>query len=90
MSDTYSGPVRIYGQDGVFLTTGVAALEDDPDHASWKGLVQFLRGTAIAGKALLVELETTDGERGTAQLTPQGEIGDRATSGVAGLGIRPF
>ena len=47
MASSYTGPVRIYGGDGIFLTTGVAALEPDEGVASWKGLVQTLRGTAV-------------------------------------------
>jgi hypothetical protein len=90
VAESYTGPVRILGDDGVFLTTGVAALEDDPDSASWKGLVQTLRGTAVAGKALVVELQTPEGGHGRAQLTPQGEVGERYTSSVTGLGDRPF
>jgi hypothetical protein len=90
VADDYTGPVRIYGGDGIFLTTGVAALEGDESLASWKGLVQTLRGTAVAGKALVVELEIPDGGRARAQLTPQGEVGERYTSIVNGLGAAPF
>lgn len=90
MADGYTGPVRISGQDGVLLTTGAAALESDPDMGSWKGVVQTLRGTAVAGKALVVHIEIPDGGRGRAQLTPDGESGDRATSRVVGLGAPPF
>jgi hypothetical protein len=52
--------------------------------------VQTLRGTAVAGKALVVELEIPGGGRGRAQLTPQGEVGEKATSAVTGLGNPPF
>ena len=90
MADSYTGPVRIYGQDGIFLTTGVAALEPDNGTGSWKGVVQTLRGTAVAGKALVVELEIPEGGRGPAQLIPQGEVGERYTSEVTGLGAAPF
>lgn len=88
--DGYDGPVRILGDDGIFLTTGVASLEPDPHMGSWKGLVQTLRGTAVAGKALVVELVIPEGGRGRAQLTPRGEVGDRYTSVVTGLGKPPF
>ena len=90
MADSYSGPVRIMGGDGILLTTGVAALEADPEAGNWKGLVQTLRGTAVAGKALVVEIEIPDGSGGLAQLTPQGEVGEKATSAVVGLGEQPF
>ena len=69
--------MRIYGEDGILLTGGVAALEIDPEMGNWKGLVQTLNGTAVAGKALVTFL-------------PQGVVGDRATSKVTGLGDQPF
>lgn len=91
MSDGYEGPVRIIGSDGVLLTTGVANLERDPDVGSWKGIIQTLRGTAVAGKALVVEIEVPGAGRGRAQLLPGGESGDRAYSRVKGLdGPWPF
>ena len=90
MADSYEGPVRIFGEDGILLTGGVAALEIDPDMGNWKGVVQTLNGTAVAGKALVTYLETTDGRRGKAQLVPQGVVGEKATSMVTGLGGQPF
>jgi len=90
MADSYEGPIRISGGDGILLTTGQAALKTDPDMGSWSGIVQTLRGTAVAGKALVVELEIPDGGKGRAQLTPHVEVGDRAQSRVAGLGSPPF
>ena len=90
MADSYEGPVRVYGSDGVLLTTGKASLESAPDMGSWTGAMQTLRGTGVAGKALVVYIEIPNGKRGLAQLTPMGEIGEYATSGVAGLGAGPF
>lgn len=90
MADEYTGPVRILGDDGILLTTGTVALQTDPDMATWKGMVQTLRGTAVAGKALVVQLEIPGGGTGRAQLTPQGEAGERASSLVVGLGSQPF
>jgi hypothetical protein len=90
MADGYEGPVKIMGDDGVLLTTGQAALEVDTELGNWKGVVQTLRGTGVAGKALVVELQIPDGGRGRAQLTPLGEVGDRAQSTVTGLGAPPF
>ncbi len=90
MADSYQGPIHVYGSDGVLLTTGKASLESAPDMGSWKGAIQILRGTAVAGKALVVYIETLNGKRGLAQLTPMGEIGEYATSGVAGLDAGPF
>lgn len=90
MADSYDGPVKIMGGDGVLLTTGQAALETDTELGNWKGVVQTLRGTGVAGKALIVELQIPDGGRGRAQLTPLGEVGDRAQSTVTGFGDPPF
>ncbi len=90
MADNYEGPVRIYGEDGIFLTGGVAALETDLEMGNWKGVVQTLNGTAVAGKALVTYLEIPKGRRGKAQLVPQGVVGERATSKVTGLGEQPF
>lgn len=90
MADSYEGPVRVRGGDGILLTTGSAKLEWDPEMASWTGLLQILDGSAVAGKALIVQLEIPDGGVGTAQLVPQGETGEFCTSSVTGLGDRPF
>jgi len=90
VADTYSGPIRISGGDGILLTTGAATLETDPDMGGWKGVVQTLRGAGVAGKALVVEIEIPDGGRSRAQLTPYGEAGEKATSTIVGLGSQPF
>jgi hypothetical protein len=90
MADTYQGPVRVLGGDGILLTTGLATLETDPDMGNWRGSLETLRGTGVAGKALVVELEIPGGSTGRAQLTPVSEAGDRATSTLVGFGTQPF
>jgi len=90
VAESYTGPVRIMGDDGVLLTTGVASLETDSEMGSWKGALQTLIGTGVAGKALVVEIEIPGGARGRAQLTPHSEVGEKATSAVIGLGDQPF
>lgn len=90
MADAYEGPIRIRGGDGILLTTGQANLETDTELGNWKGVVQTLRGTAVAGKALIVELEIPDGGRGRAQLTPLREVDEWAQSTVTGFGDPPF
>ena len=82
---SYQGPVRVLTADGVLLTTGEARLEPDPEMGNWKGMLQTLAGTAVAGKALVVQIETPDGQRGRAQLTPAGVSGERAISTITGL-----
>jgi len=90
MADSYEGPVRILGGDGILLTTGAAALETNTEMGNWTGVIQTLKGAAVAGKALVVELEIPDGGRARAQLTPAGEVGDKANSTVTGFGAPPF
>ena len=90
MSGSYEGPVRVLGGDGILLTTGTARIEPDPEMGTWRGIVQTLIGTAVAGKALVVEIETPEGIRGRAQLTPDSTDGDRALSKVTGFGPSPF
>lgn len=90
MADSYEGPIRIMGGDGILLTTGQAALETDTEMGNWRGVVQTLAGTAVAGKALVVELEIPDGGRGRAQLIPLRVVENRAQSAVTGFGEPPF
>ncbi|HZD22666.1 MAG TPA: hypothetical protein VE569_04600 [Acidimicrobiia bacterium] len=90
MADSYEGPIRIKGEDGILLTTGQAVLETDGELRNWKGVLQTLNGTAVAGKALVVELETPDGGRGRAQLVPLRVVEEWAQSTVTGLGPPPF
>lgn len=90
MAEGYEGPVKIRTSDGVLLTTGAAALEPDPSMGTWRGVVQTLRGTAVAGKALVVQIEIPDGGIAMAQLTPDGEVGEKAQSTVTGFGQPPF
>lgn len=90
MAESYEGPIRIRGGDGILLTTGQAVLETDGELGNWKGIVQTLRGTAVAGKALVVELELPEGGNARAQLTPLRVVDDRAQSTVIGLGPPPF
>jgi hypothetical protein len=83
--------VRVLGgDDGILLTTGSATLAADHDMGSWKGTVETLKGTAVAGKALVVELEIPGNGRGRAQLTPDGVNGEKAISQVVGLGPQFF
>ncbi len=90
-ADSYEGPVRILGgDDGILLTTGQVTLELDPDMHSWRGVVQTLVGTGVAGKALVVQLQIPEGGSGRAQLTPLREVGERSQSTVTGLGPPPF
>lgn len=90
MADSYEGPIKIMGGDGILLTTGQANLETDTELGNWKGVVQTLRGTAVAGKALIVQLQIPDGGLGKAQLTPLRTVDEWAQSTVTGFGKAPF
>ncbi len=91
MADSYQGPVKVLGgDDGILLTTGSATLEQDGGQGTWEGQLQTLRGTGVAGKALVVELEIPNVGRGRAQLTPIGDSGEMSVSAVVGLGPQPF
>jgi hypothetical protein len=90
MADTFRGPVRVLGGDGILLTTGSATLSVDHEMGGWKGTLETLKGTAVAGKALVVELEIPGNGRGRAQLTPEGVNGDKAISQVVSLGPKFF
>jgi hypothetical protein len=86
VEESFEGPVRVFGDDGILLTTGSAALETDPLMGSWRGRLATLNGTGVAGKALVVELEIPGDGRGRAQLVPDRVDGDLAISDVVGLG----
>ncbi len=87
MADSFQGPVRVLGgDDGILLTTGSADLVTDVEMGGWKGTLETLRGTAVAGKALVVELEIPGNGKGRAQLTPEGVNGEKAISAVVSLG----
>lgn len=91
MTDTYQGPIRVLGSTGELLTTGRVNLEVDPTLGNWTGVLETLNNTGVAGKALVVILETPDGQRFDAQLVPAAEEGDRALSTVTGfVPERPF
>ena len=89
MADTYQGQVRILDDNGVLLTVGTAELAYDPEADNWSGQLEFVAGTGVAGKALVVQLEI-NGQRGRAQLRPIDNEGAMAHSAVVGLGPQPF
>ena len=88
--DGYSGPVRVLDANGVLLTVGSADLEPDPETGSWRGLLRVIANTGVAGKALLVKLETPDGKVADAVLDPLPDSNGIAFSQIAGIGPAPF
>jgi hypothetical protein len=86
MADIFQGAVRVFGGDGILLTTGSASLATDQEMGNWGGTLETYNGTGVAGKALVVELEIPGDGKGRAQLTPDGVNGEMAVSQVIGLG----
>jgi len=86
---SYSGPARILDTNGYLLTVGTVDVDVDEELGTWRGTVEVLPGTGVAGKALVVDLEM-NGHRGRAQLIPIDDSGDTAHSRVVGLGPSPF
>jgi hypothetical protein len=68
---------------------GIVDVDADEELGTWRGTVELLPGTGVAGKALVVDLEV-NGHWGRAQLIPIDDDGDSAHSRVVGLGPRPF
>jgi len=89
MADAYQGQVRILDDNGVLLAPGLADLAFDPEADNWSGQLEFMAGTGVAGKALVVQLEIED-RRGRGQLNPLDNKGTTAHSAVVGLGPQPF
>jgi hypothetical protein len=89
MADAYRGQVRILDDNGVLLAVGMADLAFDPENDNWSGRLEFMAGTGVAGKALVVQLEI-DGRKGRGQLQPLDNEGTSAHSAVVGLGPQPF
>jgi hypothetical protein len=89
MADVYQGRVRILEENGVLLGVGIADLKSEPDLGTWSGTVDLVAGSAVAGKALVVLLDTGSG-RGRAQLRPLDNRGITAHSAVTGLSPQPF
>ena len=85
----YSGPVRILDTNGFLLAVGTADLSEDEENHGWGGTLEVMAGTGVAGKALVVDLET-EGRRGRAQLLPIDNKGVAAHSRVVGLGPSPL
>jgi hypothetical protein len=89
MADTYQGQVRILDDNGVLLAVGSADLAYDQEDDNWSGQLEFMAGTGVAGKALVVQLEIEE-RRGRGQLNPLDNAGTTAHSAIVGLGPKPF
>lgn len=90
MADTYSGAVWIRDSTGVLLTVGSADLERHDDLSRWSGLLRVIANTGVAGKALRVRLELSDGSVGDAALDPGPTQDGISFMDIAGIGPAPF
>lgn len=93
MSDIYHGILRVMDPNGFLLDIGAADLRIiEPERGSWSGELTVSKGSCIDRKSLTALVETADGTRSLAQISPcgQSERGRFITMNVAGLGEAPF
>ena len=78
---------------GFLLDIGAAELRiADPDRGTWVGELTIFGGSCLDKKSLTALVETTDGTRSLAQISPftESERGPFARMKVVGLGEAPF
>ena len=78
---------------GFLLDIGAAELRiADPDRGTWVGELTVFRGSCLDKKSLTALVETTDGARSLAQISPStGSVdGPFVKMTVVGLGESPF
>ncbi len=79
--------------NGFLLDIGAADLQiDDPERKTWNGHLTVFKGSCIDRKSLTSLVETRDGTRSLAQISPATglERGRFITMNVVGLGKAPF
>ena len=79
--------------NGFLLDIGAAELHiNDPDRNTWSGGLTVSKGSCIDRKSLTSLVETADGTRALAQISPAtgSERGRFITMNVVGLGEAPF
>ena len=93
MSDFYQGTLRVMDPNGFLLDIGAAELHiDDQVRKTWNGRLTVSKGSCIDRKNLTSLVETRDGTRSLAQISPAtgSERGRFITMNVTGLGEAPF
>lgn len=93
MSDFYQGTLRVMDPNGFLLDIGAAHLQvDDPGLGTWSGRLTVSSGSCIDKKSLTSLVETADGTRALAQISPASGSGrgQFVEMAVAGLGEPPF
>ena len=93
MSDFYQGILRVMDPNGFLLDIGSSALRiNDPGRRTWEGELTVSKGSCLDRKSLTALVETSDGVRSLAQISPAtgSEGGPFIKMSVAGLGEAPF
>ncbi len=93
MIDSYRGALRVMDPNGFLLDIGASHLQiTDPGRRTWRGQLNVSKGSCLDRKSLTALVETTDGVRALAQITPDArtEQGKFVTVTVEGLGQAPF
>jgi len=79
--------------NGFLLDIGASALRiTDPERRTWEGDLTVSKGSCLDRKSLTALVETSDGVRSLAQISPAtgSERGPFIQMSVAGLGEAPF
>ena len=79
--------------NGFLLDIGASQMRiDDPDLRTWNGRLTVSKGSCLDRKSLTSLVETTDGTRALAQISPaaDAERGRFIRMNIRGLGKAPF
>ncbi len=79
--------------NGFLLDIGASALQiNDPERRTWDGELTVSKGSCLDRKSLTALVETSQGVRSLAQISPAtgSERGPFIKLSVAGLGAAPF
>jgi len=93
VSDFYQGTLRVMDPNGFLLDIGASVLQiDDLERRTWEGELTVSRGSCLDRKSLTALVETSDGVRSLAQISPApgSDRGPFIKMSVAGLGEAPF
>lgn len=93
MSDFYRGILRVMDPNGFLLDIGTGALQiNDPERGTWNGELTVSKGSCLDRKSLTSLVETANGTRSLAQISPATgwERGPFIKMNVVGLGDAPF
>jgi hypothetical protein len=93
VNDFYQGILRVMDPNGFLLDIGSADLRVvESSRRTWNGLITVAKVSCIDRKSLTALVETADGQRSLAQISPSDsfERGRFITMDVAGLAEPPF